>query len=128
MCTHVLGHGRHHSSDGGAHVVSIGRIDNTEHALLAMCGHTTVEEDRVGVIDDLRESERLVLDARCEGVLVRLVADFELGRVSDGVHVRVPHEFDRVADGCVGSEGNIAEDTLGRSDNDGVGRTRAGRS
>ena len=61
-----------------------------------MSGDTTVEEQRVGVVDGLREDEALVLDTRSERVLLSLVARAELRGVRDGVHVRAPVELDRV--------------------------------
>lgn len=36
------------------------------------------------------------------------------------MHVRAPHELDGVANGSVCREGNVAKDTLRRSDNDSV--------
>lgn len=77
--THVHDHRRHRVHDRGVSRERARRVDDTEHALLAMSRDTAVEERRVGVVDDLGEGEALVLDTRCEGAVLSLVANAELG-------------------------------------------------
>jgi len=80
-----------------------------------------VEEDRVGIVDDLLKDEVLQLNARGEGSVGSLVARSEDGALGDGVVVGAPDEFDGITDGSVDGEGDVAEDTLGRSNPDDVG-------
>jgi len=84
-------------------------------------GGSTVEEGRVGVVNDLGEDEALVLFTRSERSVRCLVARSQFGTLSDGVFVGSPHELDSVSDRGVDSEGVVTEDTLSRSDNDRVG-------
>ena len=86
---------------------------------------TAVEERRVGVVDDLLKDEGRVLDTGGEGRVVGLVAKLELGALGDSVRAGHPDELDGVTDGGVHRERNVAENTLGGSDDDGVGRTSA---
>ena len=88
-----------------------------------MPGGTAVVEDGVGVVDDLVEDEALVVRARGKRRIAGLVADLELRGLGDGVDVSTPHETDSVANGSVGGEGDVTQDTLGRGDDDGVGDT-----
>ena len=126
--THVHDQARHRVHDRGVSRNTARRIDDTEHALLAVSGDTAVEECRVSVVDDLLEDEGRVLDTRGEGSIVGLVAKLELGALRDGVRAGHPDELDGVTDGRVHREGNVAENTLGRRDDDGVRGTRAGRT
>lgn len=86
---------------------------------------TAVEEGRVGVIDNLREREGLVLGAGSEGSVGGLVARSQLRRLGDGVVVGAPHEQDGVTDRGIDGERNVTENTLGRCDDDSVGSTAA---
>lgn len=86
---------------------------------------TAVEVDRVGVVNDLLKDESCVLLAGSEGAVASLVARSELARLGDGVVVRAPHEHDGITDGRVHGERNVTENTLRRSDDDGVGDTGA---
>ena len=45
----------HHAGERARLLVGIGRVDDPEHALLAMGGGSAVVERRVGVIDNLRD-------------------------------------------------------------------------
>ena len=72
-------------------------------------------------VDDLGEDEALVLYTRSERLVLSPVAKLELRALRDSVHVRVPDELDGVTNGSVSCEGNVAENTLGRCDDDGVG-------
>ena len=82
-----------------------------------MTGCCAVEEDRVGIVNDLIESEALVMCARSKEARCSLVADLELRGLRDGVVVRHPDEMDGITNGSVHSEGNISENTLGRGNN-----------
>ena len=84
---------------------------------------TAVEEGRVGVVDDLVEGEALVLLAGGKRRVAGLVADLELRRLGDGVHVGVPLELDGITDGGIHCERNISENTLSRGDDDSVSYT-----
>lgn len=84
---------------------------------------TTVEEGWVGVVHNLCEDEVLVLGARSEKTIRRLVADFELRRLGNGVVVGTPHESDGITDGRVQGERNVTENTLCGCNNDGVSNT-----
>lgn len=121
----------HHRTDGrGGAGRSAGRVDDTEHALLAMGRNSAVEERGLGVVHNLVKDERGVLLARGKGRGIgRLVADGEGRRLGDGVRASSPHEADGVSDRGVDREGHVAEDTLGGCYDDGVGRTsRSSRS
>ena len=72
-------------------------------------------------------NETLVLLARREWAVRSLVAGSKLRRLGNSVVVGIPHEGDSITDGCVDNERNIAENTLGGSNNDGVGNTRSAR-
>ena len=76
---------------------------------------------RKGPNSKTRTDEALVLFTRSERSVRGLVARSQFGTLSDGVLVGSPHEFDSVSDRGVDSEGVVTEDTLSRSDNDGVG-------
>lgn len=104
---------------GGDEVGS--RVDDTEHSALAVTTNGAVEVSGPGVGNDLAEDEVLDLRARSEGTLFSPVARQELGGLGDGVVVGPPSELDGLTDGGVHGEGNVTEDTLGGSDNDGVG-------
>jgi hypothetical protein len=69
----------------------------------------------------LLTDESFLLDTGGERLILGRVAREQLGRVPDGVRVGTPAELDGITNAGVHSEGNISEDTLGRSDNDGVG-------
>jgi len=114
-------HRLHHGTNGRRASDSVGRVDDTEHALGAMVGNGTVEEDRVGIVDDLLEGEILHLNARGEGRIRSLVARSELRALGNGVVVSAPDELDSVADGSVDGEGDVTKDTLSRSNPDDVG-------
>lgn len=90
-----------------------------------MGGSSTVVERRVGVIDNLSERKALVLFARCEQMVRRLVAKLNLRGLGHCVVVGTPHEHDRIANGCVEGEWDIAENTLSGSNYDGVGCARS---
>lgn len=83
-----------------------------------MTGCCAVEEDGVGIVNDLIEREALVVCARSKEARRGLVADLELRGLRDSVVVGHPDEVDGVTDGSVHSEGNISQNTLGRSNND----------
>jgi len=92
-----------------------------------------MEEDRVGVVDDLLKDEVLQLNARGEGNIGSLVARSELRALGDGVVVSAPDELDGIADGSVEGEGDVTEDTLSGSNPDnmslaGLGGSILGRS
>lgn len=89
-----------------------------------MSGGTAVEERRVGVVNNLVEGEVLVMSARSERLVGSLVAKLKLRRLGDGVVVSPPYETDGVANRGVDSERNVTENTLCRSDDNGVGRAR----
>ena len=86
---------------------------------------TAIEEGRVGIVDNLRERERLVLGAGSERGVGGLVTGSQLRRLGDGMVVGAPHEQDSVTDRGIDGEGNVTEDTLRRCNNDGVGSTTA---
>jgi hypothetical protein len=90
-----------------------------------MSGNSTVEEGGTGIVNNLIEYEVLDLNPGSEWSFGSLVTDFQLGRLGDGVVVGIPHEPDSITNRSIDSEGNITENTLGRSDNDGVGNTRS---
>jgi len=116
----VGSHHREGVADGvGASKVG-GGVDYAKHALFAVSRGTAVVEGRVGVVDDLAESEALILLARSEGGGGSLVAREELRRLGDGVLVGAPHELDCIADGSVNGEGNIPEGALSGSNDNGV--------
>ena len=69
--------------------------------------------------------EVLVLSSGCEQGVTRAVAREQSGRLGDGVVVGTPHEFDGVTDSCINGERNVTQNTLSRSNNDGVGSTSA---
>ena len=126
-------HWLHHRADGSGTTESVGRVNDTEHALGAVVGNGTVEEGGVGIVDNLLEDEVLQLDTRGEGGVRGLVARSELRALGNGVVVSTPDELDGIADGSVDGEGNVTEDTLGRSDPDdvslsGLGGRGIGRS
>jgi hypothetical protein len=83
-------------------------------------GNRAVEEDRVGIIDDLLEDEVLQLNTRGEGRIEGLVARSELRALGDGVVVGAPDELDGITNGSVDGEGEVSEDTLGRGNPDNV--------
>ena len=85
-----------------------------------MVGNGAVEEGWVGIVDNLLEDEVLQLNTRSEGGIQGLVARSELGALGDGVVVSTPDELDGITDGGVDGEGDVTEDTLGRSDPDDV--------
>jgi hypothetical protein len=87
-----------------------------------------VEEDRVGIVDDLLKDEVLQLNTRGEESIGSLVARSELRTLGDGVVVSTPDELDGITDGSVDSEGDITEDALGRSNPDDVGLAGLGGS
>jgi hypothetical protein len=80
----------------------------------------------IRIVDMVLTNESLVLLARCEGSVGRLVAKRKLGGLGNSVVVGTPNEFDSVPNGCVDGEGNITENTLCRSNIDGVGRAATG--
>lgn len=63
----------------------------------------------------------LVLFARCERRVGRLVANLKLRGLGYRVVVGTPHEHDGIANGCVEGEGHVAKNTLRRSNDDSVG-------
>jgi hypothetical protein len=100
-----------HATSAKTYVSAFGNVHNTEHALFTMSWNTTVEEDGIGIIDDLvncnnvinletrkRSShdpltdERLVLHARSERRIGRLVTDIQNGRFGDGMRSATPDE------------------------------------
>ena len=111
-------HWLHHRADGSGTTESVRRVDDTEHALCAVVGNGAVEEGGVGIVDNLLEDEVLQLDTRGEGSIGGLVARSELRALGNGVVVSTPDELDGIADGSVDGEGNVTENTLGRSDPD----------
>ena len=82
---------------------------------------TTVVEGGVGVVNNLIESEVLVVSSRSEGSGRGLVAKLKLGGLGDGVVVCSPDETNGISDRRVNGERNVTENTLGRSNNNGVG-------
>ena len=93
-----------------------------------MGGNGAVEEERVGIVDDLLKDEVLQLNARGEGRVGSLVAGSELRAFGDGVVVSTPDELDGITNGSVDGEGDVAEDTLGRSNPDDVSLSGLGGS
>ena len=81
-----------------------------------MGGNGTVDEEGVGVVDDLLEDKVLQLKTRGKGRVGSRVARSEFRALGDGVVVSTPDEFDGVADGSIDGEGNVTKDTLGWSD------------
>ena len=120
--TYVADHTWHHVSERCT-INSVRRVDDSKHSLLTVSGNTAVVECRVGIIDDLSEGEALVLYAGSERFIEGLVADLQLRRLRDGMHISMPDELNRVTDRSVRHEGHVAQDTLSRSDDDGVGRS-----
>lgn len=117
----------HHGPDSvrSAHVA--GRVDYTEHALLAMLSDRAVKELRVcsldGHIEDLHTLGG-VLDTGDEVALfsdTALVADSQSRRESSSVVVGTsPDIADSVTDGGVDGEWHITEACARRSDENGV--------
>lgn len=105
-----------------------GRVDNAKHAFLAMGGNPAIEEEWVGVIDDLFKDEILDLDTGSERCIRSLVARCQLGALCNGVVVGPPHELDSITHARVEGERNISEDTLGRCDDHSVGSPATGTS
>lgn len=63
--SYVGHHRRHHRRHGPELALTdAGRVDHTEHALLAVTSGTTVEESGVGVIDDLGDCGRKFVSSR----------------------------------------------------------------
>lgn len=93
-----------------------------------MGGNGAVEEDRIGVVDDLLKGEVLELNTRGERRIGSLVARSELGALGDGVVVSTPDELDGITDGSVDGEGDVTEDTLGRGNPDDMGLAGLGGS
>lgn len=115
--------GGHHVADGGRCAEAGRGVEDTEHTALAVVGSSAVEEDGVGIVDDLGEDEALVLEARSKGSVTGLVAGGEGRRLGDGVAVGSPHELDGITDSSIEHEGDIAQNTLGRCDDNSVGNT-----
>lgn len=85
-----------------------------------MVWNGTVEEDRVGIVDDLLKDEVFQLKTRGEGRIQSGVARSELRPFGDCVVISAPNEFDGITDGSVDGEGNITKDALGGSNVDNV--------
>ena len=113
-------HWLHHRTNGSGTTESVGRVDDTEHALGAVVGNGAVEEGGVGIVDNLLEDEVLQLDTGGEGGIRGLVARSELRALGNGVVVSTPDELDGISNGSVDGEGDVTEDTLSRSDPDDV--------
>lgn len=86
-----------------------------------MAGNSTVEEEGVSIVDDLIKGETLQLNTGGERRIGSCVARSELRALGDGMVVSAPDEPDGVTDRGVDGEGDIAKDTLGRSNVDDVG-------
>ncbi len=80
-----------------------------------------MSECRVQTTNLILTLEALVLFARRERMVGRLVAKLKLRRLGHCVVVGIPLEQDGITDGCVEHGWHIAEDTLRRSNYDGVG-------
>ena len=103
------------------------RVHGADKVNIPMTGGAAVVEERVGVVDGLGEGEALVVLARGEsGSVGGLVAGAELAGLRDGVVVPSPDPVEGVTDGRVHREGNVAENTLGRGDDDRVRCTSTG--
>jgi hypothetical protein len=83
----------------------------------------TVEVGSRGIVNALSESEVFALSTGGEESIRGLVARKESRALGDGVVVGTPLEHDSITDIGIDEGGNIAEDTLRRSDNYGVGGT-----
>ena len=92
-----------------------------------MIGNGTVEEEGVGIVHDLLEDEVFQLKTRSKGGIGSGVARGELRALGNCVVVSAPNELDGVTDGSVDGEGNVTEDTLGRSNIDNVSLAGLGR-
>lgn len=66
LLSHVSGPGAPHASDAhrgstlGSSRASIRRVCNTKHSLGAMSRDVAVEENRVGIVDDLVDCTRVI--------------------------------------------------------------------
>ena len=119
-------HGLHHRANGRGTGKSVGRVDDTEHPLGTVVGNGAVEEDGVGVVDDLLKGEALLLNTRGERRIRSRVAGSELRAFGDGMVVSTPDELDSVTDGSVDGEGDVTKNTLSRSNPDDVSRPGLG--
>lgn len=116
----------HHRSNGRRTSESVGRVNDTEHALGAVVGESAIEEDGVGIVDDLFKGEALLLNTGGERRIGSLVARSKLRSLGDGVVVCAPDELDGITDGSVDGERDITKDTLGRSNPNDVGLASLG--
>ena len=102
------------------------RQQNDSETDIPVSGGTTVVEGGVGVVNNLIESEVLVVSSRSEGSGRGLVAKLKLRGLGDGVVVGTPDELDGVTDGRVDGERHVAEHALGGCNDNGVGGAGAG--
>ena len=121
-------HTLHHRANGRGTSIGVRRVDDTEHAFGAVGGNGAVEEDRIGVVDDLLKGEVLELNTRGERRIGSLVARSKLRALGDGVVVSTPDELDGITDGSVDGEGDVTKDTLGRGNPDDMGLAGLGGS
>jgi len=113
----------HGATDGSGGLEVAGGVDDTEHTLVTVSWGTAEVEDGGGVVDNLVENEALVLGIGGEGSLSGGVTEQELARLGHGVVIGIPLELDGVTDGCIDHEWHVTENTLGGSNDDGVGDT-----
>lgn len=85
-----------------------------------MIGNGAVEEEGVGIVDDLLKDEVFQLKTRSKGRIQSGIARGELGALGNGVVIGAPDELDGITDGCVDGEGDITKDALGWSNIDDV--------
>lgn len=122
----VLGHHLRHNLDGVLRSrLSVGRVDDTEHSLLAVFSNSTVVEGGLGIVDNLIEGEGLVLFAGSERSFFGRVAKVELRTFGDGVWSSSPNKSDSITNRGVDGEGNISENTLSWGNPDSVSGTAA---
>lgn len=84
-------------TDGLVRSKCLGRVDDSEHSLLAMGGDTAEEEGGVSSSDLLVKNERRVLPAGSEGSIEGSIADSQIRRLGDRVRASTPDEADSVA-------------------------------
>lgn len=103
----------HHSGNRGWGTQGARRIDDAEHALLAVTRSATIKEGWVCIIDDLSKREALVLASSIEQGIAGLIARSESRRFSDRMIVGTPHELDGVTNRRVHCERHVTKDSLG---------------
>jgi len=74
------------------------RVYDSEHSLAAMGGYRTMEEYRIGVVDNLCKNKAFAVDARGKWSVLSSVARAETGRLRNCVRICTPHEFDSITD------------------------------